>query len=44
MLKESWEENNVKPSKRANDEEFLRRAYLDVLGRTPNIREATASS
>jgi hypothetical protein len=40
MLKESWEENNVKPSKRSSDEEFLRRAYLDVLGRIPNIREA----
>ncbi len=42
MLKESWDENNVKPSKRASDEEFLRRAYLDVLGRTPNITEANA--
>jgi hypothetical protein len=42
MLKASWEENNIKPSKRAGDEEFLRRAYLDVLGRTPNISEATA--
>ena len=36
------EENNIKPSKRASDEEFLRRAYLDVLGRTPNISEAMA--
>jgi hypothetical protein len=42
MLKESWEEANIKPSKRATDEEFLRRAYLDVLGRIPNIREANA--
>jgi Protein of unknown function (DUF1553)/Protein of unknown function (DUF1549) len=42
MLKASWEENSIKPSKRASDEEFLRRAYLDVLGRIPNIREATA--
>ncbi len=42
MLKESWASNNVKPSKRASDEEFLRRAYLDVLGRIPNIREANA--
>ena len=41
MLKESWETSNVKPSKLASDEEYLRRAYLDVLGRTPNIREAT---
>jgi Protein of unknown function (DUF1549)/Protein of unknown function (DUF1553) len=42
MLKTSWDENSLKPSKRANDEEFLRRAYLDVLGRIPNIREANA--
>ncbi len=42
MLKESWQENNVKPSRRASDEEFLRRAYLDVLGRIPNIKEANA--
>ncbi len=42
MLKESWDENNVKPSRRASDEEFLRRAYLDVLGRIPNIQEASA--
>jgi len=40
MLKESWESASVKPSKPASDEEFLRRAYLDVLGRIPNIREA----
>ena len=42
MLKAAWEENTIKPSRRASDEEFLRRAYLDVLGRTPNITEATA--
>ena len=42
MLRSSWESNTLKPSKRASDEEFLRRAYLDVLGRTPNLREATA--
>ncbi len=41
MLKESWELASVKPSKPAGDEEFLRRAYLDVLGRIPNLREAT---
>lgn len=41
MLKESWDEASVKPSRPATDEEFLRRAYLDVLGRIPNIREAS---
>ena len=41
MLRESWESAGVKPSRPATDEEFLRRAYLDVLGRIPNIREAS---
>ncbi len=41
MLKESWDEASVKPSRPTTDEEFLRRAYLDVLGRIPNIREAS---
>jgi hypothetical protein len=40
MLRASWEENSIKPSRPATDEEFLRRAYLDVLGRIPYIREA----
>ena len=35
-------EQRSSPPKRAKDEEFLRRAYLDVLGRIPNIREANA--
>ena len=35
MIKEAWDEASVKPSRLATDEEFLRRAYLDVLGRIP---------
>ena len=42
MLRESWEETKIKPSRRSSDEEFLRRAYLDVLGRIPNIAESNA--
>ena len=42
MLRTSSEENSVKPSRQATDEEFLRRAYLDVLGRIPYINEANA--
>lgn len=42
MLRTAWDEHSVKPSRRATDDEFLRRAYLDVLGRIPNIREANA--
>ena len=32
----------VKPARPATDEEFLRRAYLDLLGRIPNVQEARA--
>ena len=41
MLKQAWVESSVKPSRTSGDEEFVRRAYLDVLGRIPNIREAS---
>src|SRR5262249_37622837 len=41
-LKEAWEQASVKPSPICTEEEFLRRAYLDVIGRIPNIQEATA--
>ena len=42
MIRESWASANVKPSPIAHDDEFMRRAYLDVLGRIPNIAEAKA--
>src|SRR5262249_25061489 len=32
----------IKPARPATDEEFLRRAYLDLLGRIPNVAEARA--
>jgi hypothetical protein len=36
----AWDKAGVKPAKLATDEEFLRRAYLDLLGRIPNVQEA----
>ena len=42
IIREAWASANIKPSPAASDEEFLRRAYLDVLGRIPNINEARA--
>jgi hypothetical protein len=42
LIKASWDAAKVKPSKPATDEEFLRRAYIDVLGRIPTIKEAQA--
>jgi hypothetical protein len=41
MIREAWDQASVKPSRPATDEEFLRRAYLDLLGRIPNIDEAS---
>jgi len=42
MIRQAWDEAKIKPSRECTDEEFLRRAYLDVLGRIPNVEEATA--
>src|SRR4051812_26522286 len=33
LLAKAWAENNLKPSARTNNWEFLRRVYLDLLGR-----------
>jgi hypothetical protein len=35
-----WNESGVQPSLPANDEEFLRRTYLDVAGKIPTVSEA----
>ena len=42
LIKDGWDEAKIKPSKPATDEEYLRRLYLDLLGRIPNIQEAQA--
>ena len=42
VIRESWASANIKASRVASDEEFMRRAYLDVLGRIPNLAEAKA--
>ncbi|GAC1465653.1 MAG: DUF1549 domain-containing protein [Isosphaeraceae bacterium] len=42
LIRQSWDEAKIKPSKMASDEEYLRRVYLDLLGRIPNIKEAQA--
>jgi hypothetical protein len=33
LLSKAWTDNKIKPSARATDFEFLRRAYLDLIGR-----------
>ena len=39
LIEEGWQKAGVKPAKPAADDEFMRRAYLDLLGRIPNIQE-----
>ena len=34
-LRRSWDDNEIKPSVRAEDNEWLRRAYLDLVGHIP---------
>lgn len=38
-LEKAWKANDIKPSKRANDFEFVRRAYIDIIGRIPTAEE-----
>ena len=39
ILKNMWETNQVEPAPAADDEELLRRVYLDLCGRTPTVHE-----
>jgi hypothetical protein len=41
-LQKAWEAAGVRPSNPCTDAEFLRRAFLDLLGRVPNVRDAQA--
>ncbi|QDV34158.1 DUF1549 and DUF1553 domain-containing protein [Tautonia plasticadhaerens] len=40
LVREGWEAAGVSPSSLAPDGEFLRRAYLDLVGRIPSLEEA----
>src|SRR5262245_31715125 len=40
LIAQEWDRAGIKPSRPATDEEFLRRVYLDLLGRIPSISEA----
>ena len=42
MLSDAWKVAKVKPSPNSTDAEFMRRCYLDLLGRIPNVQEASA--
>jgi len=38
-LEAVWKKNGIEPAGPASDEELLRRVYLDLAGRTPNVSE-----
>jgi hypothetical protein len=41
QIRQAWSDNEVKPSAVASDEEWVRRAYLDLIGRIPSLEETT---
>ena len=41
-LADDWAARKITPAPLADDEEFCRRAYLDVLGRIPKVAEVRA--
>ncbi|MCS7166822.1 MAG: DUF1553 domain-containing protein [Gemmatales bacterium] len=38
-LEKAWADNGIEPSKPATEHEWLRRVYLDVIGRIPTVAE-----
>ena len=42
LLESHWEKLGVKAAAPAPDEVFLRRAYLDIVGRIPTLEESRA--
>src|SRR5262245_26281183 len=39
LLGDAWKKANVTPARPADDSEWLRRVYLDVIGRIPSVAE-----
>ena len=39
-IQQGYEDNEIKPSAVASDEEWVRRVYLDIVGRIPTLEEA----
>ncbi|MCS7016081.1 MAG: DUF1549 and DUF1553 domain-containing protein [Gemmatales bacterium] len=41
-LEKAWQDNGIEPSRPASEYEWLRRVYLDVVGRIPTVAEIEA--
>lgn len=41
-VRSGWKAHNLRPSRQATDGEWCRRAYLDLIGRTPTVEELDA--
>jgi hypothetical protein len=41
-LQESWQKQGIKPAEPTSDSEFVRRVFLDLIGRIPSVAEARA--
>jgi hypothetical protein len=39
QIRQGWQDNEIEPSPAATDEEWVRRVYLDVVGRIPTLQE-----
>jgi hypothetical protein len=39
LIAKKWEEAGIKPSRKTNDYEFMRRLYIDLIGRIPSADE-----
>jgi len=42
LIEAGWNKAGVRPARAATDEEYVRRIYLDVVGRIPSVSEVTA--
>ncbi|MEZ6089757.1 MAG: DUF1549 domain-containing protein [Pirellulaceae bacterium] len=41
FIRQGWNQQSIQPAERCSDETFVRRLYLDCVGRIPTVEEAT---
>lgn len=41
QIRQAWTDNEIRPSEEASAEEWVRRVYLDLLGRIPSLQEVS---